>query len=108
MKNSIKIFLILGLIFSAQLMASKLTAPKDSGFIGEQSNGYIGVVKKASDDVKNLVKMVNKKRKDRYKKIAKKEKLSLSEVEKIGGKKAIEKTKSGHYIKRAGKGWTKK
>jgi len=108
MKNSIKLFLVLSLIFSGQLMASKLTAPKDAGVIGEQSNGYIGFVKKASDEVKNLVKTVNKKRKDRYKAIAIKQKLSLNEVEKIGGQKAIEKTKSGHYIKLAGKGWTKK
>jgi len=108
MKNSIKLFLVLSLIFSGQLMASKLTAPKDAGVIGEQSNGYIGFVTKASDEVKELVKTANKKRKDHYKAIAKKQKLSLSEVEKVGGKKTIEKTKPGHYIKLAGEGWTKK
>jgi len=108
MKNSIKLFLVLSLIFSGQLMASKLTAPKDAGIIGEQSNGYIGFVKKASKDIKELVKTVNKKRKERYKAIAKEQKLALGEVEKIGGKKAIEKTKSGHYIKPDGQGWIKK
>jgi uncharacterized protein len=108
MKTFSKIFLIASFIFSGHLMAADLTSAKAAGIIGEQANGYIGFVKSASDDVKTLVSEVNSKRKARYKKIAKAQKISLNEVEKIGGKKVIEKTKSGNYIKRAGKGWTKK
>jgi uncharacterized protein YdbL (DUF1318 family) len=108
MKIISKLFLVFSLIFSASLMAADLTSAKSAGLIGEQSNGYIGFVKAAPDDVKQLVKKVNAKRKAKYKQIAKKQKISLSDVETIGGKKAIAKTKSGNYVKRAGEGWTKK
>lgn len=108
MKTISKIFLVFTLIFSGHLMAASLSSAKAAGQIGEQSNGYIGFVKTAPDDVKELVRDVNSKRKARYKKIAISKKLSLSEVEKVGGRKAIEKTVSGNYVKRAGEGWTKK
>ena len=108
MKTINKIFLVIAILFSGQLMAANLSSAKSAGFIGELSNGYIGIVKAAPDDVKALVKDVNSKRKARYSQIAKSKKISLGDVEKIAGKKAIEKTKSGNYIKRAGKGWSKK
>ena len=108
MKNTNKLLLVLALLFSGQLMAANLTSAKSAGFIGEQANGYIGFVKSAHSDVRVLVGNVNNKRKARYKTIAKKQKISLSDVEKIGGKKAISKTKSGNYVKRSGKGWSKK
>ena len=108
MKNINKLFLVFVFIFSGQLMAANLAPAKSAGIIGEQASGYIGFVKAASADVKQMVLDVNAKRKAKYKQIAKKQKISLGEVEKIGGKKAIAKTKSGNYVKRAGAGWTKK
>ncbi len=108
MKSITKLFLIFSLIFSGQLFAANLTAAKAAGLIGEQANGYIGIVKKAPDEVRDLVKSVNQKRKARYKKIAISKKLSLNDVAKIGGKKAIEKTKSGNFVKKVGEGWTRK
>ncbi len=108
MKNISKLFLVFSLIFSGYLMAADLSSAKSAGIIGEQANGYIGIVKAAPADVKQLVKSVNAKRKAKYKQIAKKQKISLGDVEKIGGKKAIAKTKSGNYVKKPGKGWTKK
>lgn len=108
MKIISKMFLVLTLLFTAQLLAADLTSAKSAGMIGEQSNGYIGLVKSAPSDVKELVKTVNLKRKNRYKKIAISKKIALSEVEKIGGKKAIAKTISGNYVKRNGQGWSKK
>jgi uncharacterized protein YdbL (DUF1318 family) len=92
-------------LFSTSLFAANLTNAKKAGTIGEQANGYIGIVKSASEDVKELIASINKKRKNRYKQIAIKQKLSLSDVEKIGGKKAISKTIKGNYIKRAGRSW---
>ena len=96
------------IIASGQIMASSLTPAKSEGIIGEQANGYIGFVTTASAEIKALVADVNKKRKLRYQQIAQSKNLSLSDVESIGGQQAIAKTKSGHYIMRAGEGWTKK
>lgn len=108
MKKLTQLALTLCLLFSTSLFAASLTDAKKAGYIGEQANGYIGYVKSAPADVKELVAEVNKKRNARYKKIAKAQKLSLSEVEKIGGQKAMDKTSAGNFIKPAGKGWVKK
>jgi len=108
MKTITKFIFILSIIFTGQLFAADLSSAKDAGIIGEQGNGYIGFVKAAPADVKALVKEVNAKRKARYMKIAKSKQIALSEVTKIGGQKAIEKTKPGNYIMRVGEGWTKK
>ncbi len=108
MKTLIKTLLVAMVVFSGQIFAADLASAKATGLIGEQANGYIGLVKSAPQDVKALVKSVNSKRKSRYKEIAISKKISLNDVVKIGGQKAIERTKSGNYIKRAGEGWTKK
>jgi len=108
MKILTKLFLVVTIFLSGQLMAADLSSAKDAGLIGEQANGYIGFVKAVPADVKKLVNEVNDKRKARYKQIAQSKKIALSDVAKIGGKRAIEKTKSGNYIMLAGGSWTKK
>ena len=88
---------------------SKLTQPKADGLIGEQSNGYIGLVKNdVPADIKKLVNDVNAKRKAGYQKISNKQGVSLSEVEKVGGNTAFEKTRKGNYVRDANGRWRKK
>jgi len=88
---------------------SPLTQPKADGLIGEQADGYIGlVVPNAPADIKKLVAEVNAKRKAGYQKIAAKQGTSLTEVEKVGGNTAIEKTLEGNYIRDANGTWHKK
>ena len=108
MKILTKLFFVMTILFAGQLMAADLTSAKNAGLIGEQANGYIGFVTAVPADVKSLVKDVNAKRKARYTKIAKSKQIALSDVAKIGGKKAIDKTKPGNYIMREGGRWTKK
>ena len=108
MKILTKLFFAVAILFSGQLMAADLSSAKDAGLIGELANGYIGFVKEVPADVKSLVNDINAKRKARYKKIAQSKKIALSDVAKIGGQKAIAKTKSGNFVMRAGEGWTRK
>ncbi len=101
--------LISVMVVSVASAASALTQPKADGLIGEQVNGYIGLVKQnLSADIKNLVNDVNARRKAGYQNIAKKQGTSLAEVERVGGNKAIEKTLSGNYIRDASGAWRKK
>jgi len=101
--------LLLGLTMSSVAMASPLTQPKADGLIGEQANGYIGfVTSNVPADVRKLVEQTNAKRKAGYERIAQKQGTSLSEVEKVGGIKAIEKTLRGNYIRGTNGVWTKK
>lgn len=97
------------LLGTALALAGALDQPKADGLIGEQANGYLGlVVADAPADVRALVREVNAKRKARYEEIARKEGIPLSEVEKIGGAKAIERTLPGNYIRDASGQWRRK
>ena len=101
--------LLLGLFLSLSAHAASLDSAKADGWIGEQPNGYLGLVRDdAPGDVKALVTDVNAKRKTRYQQIAKSQGVPLAEVEKVGGQTAIDKTRSGHYVKDASGRWRKK
>jgi len=91
------------------IAASPLTQPKADGLIGEQANGYIGLVTgNVPADIKKLVNDVNAKRKAGYQRIADKQGTSLAEVERVGGNTAVQKTLSGNYIRDASGAWRKK
>jgi uncharacterized protein YdbL (DUF1318 family) len=90
-------------------VASALSQPKADGLIGEQANGYLGLVRTdVSADVKKLVDKTNAKRKTGYQKIARKQGTTLSEVEKVGGNTAFQKTLKGNYYRDASGAWRKK
>jgi uncharacterized protein YdbL (DUF1318 family) len=71
--------------------------------------GYLGLVRQdAPADVKALVTDVNGKRKERYEQIAKQQGVPLTEVEKVGGQTAIDKTSTGNYVMDSSGRWVKK
>ena len=101
--------LLISMMAMSVAIASPLSQPKADGLIGEQANGYIGLVKQnVPADIKKLVNDVNAKRRAGYQKIAKKQGTSLAEVERVGGNTAIEKTLRGNYIRDASGTWRKK
>ena len=101
--------LLISMMAVSVAAASALTKPKADGLIGEQANGYIGLVKQdVPADIRKLVNDVNAKRKAGYQKIAAKQGTSLSDVEKIGGNTAIERTLKGNYVRDASGRWRKK
>jgi len=113
MKNTIKLsikrislaFIASTIAFSA--WAISLDQAKQQGLVGEMPNGYLGVVV-ASGEVSSLVDMVNKKRKDIYLKLARKNKITMQQVTKLAGEKSISKTQAGHLIKNSAGKWVKK
>lgn len=101
--------LFISLLGASVALASPLSKAKADGLIGEQPSGYIGIVRQdAPADVKALVADVNAKRKAGYQKIAEKQGTGLSDVERVGGNTAIEKTLLGNYIRTADGAWRKK
>ena len=103
------IYLLIVSLGISHAMAGALDQPKADGKIGEQSNGYLGLVhQNVSPDIKALVRDVNAKRKARYQAIAEKQSVPLNEVEQVGGVTAIEKTLPGNYIKNNSGRWRKK
>jgi uncharacterized protein len=94
------------LAMDLQQAMSALGPAKTQGLVGEQPNGYLGVVG-SSAQAKEIADLINKARKAEYLKLATKNGIQLSDVEAIAGQKAIEKTEAGQYIQLNGQ-WQKK
>ena len=103
------IVMLAGLGWSAPSWAISLQDAKAQGLVGEQPDGYLGLVKtNASADVKAMMNDINAQRKQEYQRIAKSNNTKLDVVEALAGKKAIERTPSGQYIKLPSGQWAKK
>ncbi|MBH0022198.1 YdbL family protein [Pseudoalteromonas sp. SWXJ133] len=100
------ITLVSAVCMSFSAWAISLDDAKNQGFVGEDSSGYLGLVVQNAE-AKAVVVDINAKRKAQYLKLAKKNNLSLSQVEALAAAKTIEKTQSGHYVEVNGN-WVKK
>ena len=88
-----------------QAMAA-LAQTKAQGLVGEQPNGYLGVVQ-STEHSEAVVKLINDARRAEYTRMARQNDIAVADVEAIAGQKAIEKTASGHFILLDGN-WIKK
>jgi len=95
------------LVLSMQALALGLDSAKTQGLVGEQPNGYLGVVK-ATPQAVQLVSDINAKRRQAYERIASKNGITVEQVQKLAGQKAINKTSAGNYIKTPSGQWVKK
>ncbi|MCB1686678.1 MAG: YdbL family protein [Pseudomonadales bacterium] len=108
MKHIIRICLLLTLFGGGLALAADLEQSKRDGVIGERADGYLGlVVENAAADVAALVKDINDKRREEYRRIAAENNLTMEQVQALAGKKTIERTRSGDWILLNG-GWQKK
>jgi uncharacterized protein YdbL (DUF1318 family) len=85
---------------------SGLAAAKTAGLVGEQPNGYLGVVQPGAQ-AEQITELINQARRAEYQRLARDNGLQLGDVETLAGKKAIEKTPAGQYIQLNGR-WLKK
>jgi len=106
MKNAILLVLTIGIWLPPFANALELSAAKQQGLVGEQRNGLLGAVNTQRADVADLVQVINARRVAAYKNIAQKNGTDLQVVQSLAGKKAIEKTPSGQYV-RPGQSWQK-
>lgn len=107
-KNAIRFIaaaFMLAALFTATPPATALAQPtvdgaKAAGLLGEQWNGYLGVVvANAPADVVSLVEEINLKRRQKYREIARTNGTSLEAVEIIAGKKLVERAGPGTYVR---------
>lgn len=87
--------------------AADLASAKAAGHVGEQPNGYLGIVSNAPG-VGALVQGVNQKRRGVYQNIARKNGTSLSAVEQLAGRRNIERTPPGQYVMTPSGQWVRK
>lgn len=88
-----------------QAMA-QLSDAKEEGLVGEKADGYLGVVE-STGTAKQIVEKINEARRKEYTRIANENDIAVADVELLAGKRAIERTKSGHYVKIDGE-WKQK
>jgi uncharacterized protein YdbL (DUF1318 family) len=109
MRNFKSKILLLLLLLPLVASAVTLDAAKGDGLVGETSKGYLAAVNASpSADVKALISEVNAKRRAQYERIAKQNGISVEDVEKVAGQKAIDKTPAGQFVKNQGGGWKAK
>ena len=82
---------------------------KEAGQVGEQLDGYIGLIdESAPEKIKQMVKDTNERRMSRYETIAQKRGTSVESVAKQAGAKILKRAKPGEMIQDADGKWTKK
>jgi uncharacterized protein YdbL (DUF1318 family) len=97
----------LSCLIPASAFALSLEQAKAGGMVGEEPTGYLGVVS-VTAEASQLAQDINAKRRERYQQIAKENGTPVSAVEALAGKKAIENTPPGQYVKSASGSWIKK
>ena len=89
--------------------AATLQEAKEQGLVGEQRDGYVGLVAaNAPADIVALVRDVNNQRRQRYQQIAQQNGIPLEQVAALAYERAVEATKSGHFIQNASGAWVRK
>ena len=107
MKTFLAIFTTCLLLIAQPAYSIDLQTAKDQGLVGETTSGYLAAVKSPSPEVSALIESINSQRKQKFKEIAARNNTSLEAVEQLAGKKAIEKSAHGDYIK-VGGSWQQK
>ena len=109
MKTVMKTSMLSLLLATSFAFAADLPTAKKQGLIGEQNNGYLGLVNnQAPADVKALVNETNNRRKAQFAQIAAKNGVTEAEAAKVFAREAAERTLPGNYIQNASGAWRKK
>lgn len=84
-----------------------LSEAKTRGLVGEQADGYLGVVRDEGQAAA-IARLINEARRAEYLRLAKENNIDLSDVEALAGKKAIERTPAGQYVRLPSGEWLRK
>lgn len=110
--NRRSIFSLLAVVLclaATSVLAQSLTLDEaeSRGLVGEQLNGYLGIVQSAPG-VQKLVDDINLKRKQLYRDVARDNAIPLAAVEELAGRKAIEKAAPGEYVQNPNGQWVRR
>lgn len=88
--------------------ARPLEGARAQGLVGDQADGYLGIVSAAGNGYAGQVAQVNAARRQEYAKVAQQQGTSVEAVGAIFGAKLWQQTRSGEYFRDAGGHWVKK
>ena len=96
------------LLLALPAAASPLDEAKAAGQLGEQANGLLGLPPGAMASAETLRDEINGERKIRYGEIAKKNGTSPAAVAALAGKKLIERTPEGQWVRSPDGEWVRR
>ena len=105
---------IAGVALAALLLAAVPAAAltvgeaKDQGLVGEQADGYLGLVGSGPPEARKLANRVNDKRRAEYRQIAEKRGTDTAAVAALAGKKLVKRADKGHYVRGSDGRWVRK
>jgi len=88
-------------------LALDLDEARGQGLLGEQADGYVGIVASPTPELLELAGEINAKRKAHYTEIAQRNGTAVEAVAALAGKKLVESAPSGQFVKTNG-GWVRK
>ncbi len=101
--------LLLATVAAGTASADRLDEAKDAGYLGEQIDGYLGLVRSdAPDWAVALREEINRKRRERFAEIAARTGATLDQVAAIAGQKAVAREPAGRYVRDASGSWKRK
>ena len=98
----------LALGMAGAAFAGPLDDAKAAGYLGEGSNGYLGVLGGAPASAASMAADINTKRRAKYQGIAAANGTSLAAVEMLIGQKLIARAKPGHIVMNANGQWVRR
>ena len=96
------------LLLALPAAASPLDDAKAAGQVGEQADGFLGLPPGAPSSARSLADQINAKRRVRYGEIAKKNGASPDAVAALAGKKLIDRTPAGQWMRGNDGKWVKR
>ncbi len=103
------IWVIVLALLSFPLMAQSLDEAKAQGLVGEQLNGYLGIVTSSpSNSLRSLVNDVNQQRRALYQRSADEASVELSVFEARAGQRLQQRAKPGEFIQDKNGQWRRK
>jgi uncharacterized protein YdbL (DUF1318 family) len=109
MGNLLRVALAAVVVFAAMpAWASPLDDAKRAGQVGEQADGYVGVVPGAPKSAQALVDRINAGRAEHYGEIAAREGASPTAVAALAGQKLIARASPGEWVRDADGKWSQR
>lgn len=102
------LFSMLFLLAAGPAAADALDDALRSGKIGETPRGYIAPVTAPSPAITGIVNDINQRRRGKYREIARKNNMTLGQIEAFAGKRIIERAAAGTYYKDLQGNWRRK
>lgn len=107
MSRALGILLVttIAMLVTLPAVGSPLEDAKRAGEVGEQADGYLGVVPGSPPAAGELVQRINAERAERYREIAAKSGASPAAVAALAGQKLVERASPGEWVRDADGQW---